>query len=135
MSVRRHRQAMLDLGLPEVTAQSEAQVQRAILGILRRDPRVAWVDRRNSGAVVTRQGYRMQLCAEGTGDIEGMLRKEPKYAVPGRFFSIEVKAQGGRVSNAQRARIALIRKTGHYAGVARSVADALAIIEGRELDG
>jgi len=129
------RQKALDLGddYPP-SAQSEADIQRAILAALRRHPAVAWVDRRNSGALVDRRGYRVQLCAEGTTDLEGMTRREPRHGTPGRFFGIEIKAPGAPVRNAQRARIAEIRGLGHLAGVARSVDDALRILGGEEVD-
>ena len=51
-----------------------------------------------------------------------------------RFLGIEVKTATGTVSNDQRDRIALIRKHGGLAGVARNVADAIKITEGAILD-
>lgn len=51
------------------------------------------------------------------------------FRVDGRIFFIEVKAPGGRVSKAQEHFLKTVRKYGALSGVARSVSDALKIIE------
>lgn len=48
----------------------------------------------------------------------------------GRFVAIEVKSRRGVVSEAQRRFLASVQEIGGLAGVARSVVDAIAIIEG-----
>lgn len=48
----------------------------------------------------------------------------------GRFVAIEVKTMTGVVSQAQRQFISIVRKNGGLAGVARSVQDAIDIING-----
>ncbi len=49
----------------------------------------------------------------------------------GRFLSIEVKTGRAQPSLAQRAWLTMVAQRGGLAGVARSVEDAVAIIEGR----
>lgn len=51
------------------------------------------------------------------------------FRTDGRIFFIEVKAPGGRVSNVQEHFLETVRKYGALSGVARSVSDALKIIE------
>ena len=58
----------------------------------------------------------------GFGDLFGL-------TFDGRFLRIEVKTAKGRVSKEQAALIAAVRRAGGRAGVARSVEEALAILE------
>ena len=85
---------------------TEAEVQRAIIGYLCGHPRVALVERHNSGAVHDAQkGYYIEfhhLYSRGfkgekmrKPDICGMLRD-------GRYYAIEVKRQGWRKPSDQR---------------------------------
>jgi hypothetical protein len=48
--------------------------------------------------------------------------------VDGRFFALEVKMPGGKVSDVQQYVMSRVRAAGGIVGVPRSVADALAII-------
>lgn len=67
--------------------------------------------------------FRYGLCP-GSSDLIGL-------GPGGRFVAIEVKRPGGgRVSQAQRLFLALIKKYGGLAGVARSVEEAEAIVDG-----
>jgi Holliday junction resolvase len=49
--------------------------------------------------------------------------------VAGMLVGLEVKTETGRLSKIQEREIGLIRKAGGVAGVVRSVAEALAIVE------
>ena len=77
--------------------------------------------RQDSGAYRAKDGrlIRYGLCP-GSSDLVGI-------AHDGVFLAVEVKAPAGRVSPAQTAFIAAVRRHGGRAGVARSVEDALAI--------
>lgn len=61
------------------------------------------------------------LCV-GSSDIIGI------HHGSGRFLAVEVKTQRGRVSKEQLAFIDAINKAGGIAGIARSPADALALL-------
>ena len=58
----------------------------------------------------------------GFGDLFGM-------TFDGRFLLIEVKTATGRATKEQLACIAAVRRAGGRAGIARSLEDALAILE------
>ena len=68
----------------------------------------------------------VRLAAPGVSDLIG-------WTEGGRFVAIEVKAPRGRLTDEQAAFIELVRRSGGLAGVARSVDDARAILEGRTL--
>ena len=55
----------------------------------------------------------------GSADLVGLIHKN------GRLFAIEVKTPTGRISDEQKAWIAVINARGGYAAVARSVDEAL----------
>ena len=63
------------------------------------------------------------LC-KGSSDIIG-------WTTDGRFLAIEVKTKNGRAFKDQIQFIESVRRSGGAAGVARSVEDALRILEGR----
>jgi len=78
---------------------------------------------------------RYGLC-KGSSDIIGIVRQEVYSDTPpygerfhGIFLAIEVKAERGRVSVEQQQFIDLVNRRGGVAGVARSEADAGALIE------
>ena len=79
---------------------------------------------RNSTGVAEIQGRKIRygLCV-GSPDIVGI-------APGGRFLGIEVKTKSGRVTKDQRMFIELVRWMGGFAGVARSVQDAVDIAHG-----
>ena len=66
----------------------------------------------------------VRLAAPGVSDLIG-------WASGGRFAAVEVKTPRGRLTDEQAAFIELVRRSGGLAGVARSVEEARAIIEGR----
>lgn len=95
---------------------SEADIQDAIrlaagdLGL------VLW--RNNTG--LARNGLRSIRygLAQGSSDLIGMLVPE------GRFCALEVKAPAGRLTGEQRLFLDLVRRSGGFAAVVRSVDDA-----------
>lgn len=96
----------------------EKTVKQKICEALRADPRVAFVWNEISG-----QYGDLRVGFNGKPDLVGMLKG-------GQFFAIETKREkGGIVSEAQEACLQYIREHGGRAGVARSVEEAIKIIE------
>ena len=96
--------------------------------LLRVNAGLAWqgtVIERTPQRLVLARPYAIRLAAPGVSDLIGWTH--------GRFVAVEVKGPRGRITDEQAAFIDLVRRSGGLAGVARSVADARAIIEGREL--
>jgi hypothetical protein len=102
----------------------ESAITPAILNFLRRDPRIAWASRFNTGAhVVKTQNANgsisrrfIRYAFPGCSDILGQ-------TVDGRFLAIEVKKQSGKLRTNQ---IAFIDRVNRFHGigiVARSVED------------
>ena len=115
----------------------ERDIQSAILlalshgptRLLRVNAGVAWqgtVIERTQHRLVLARPYAIRLAAPGVSDLLG-------WTEGGRFVAIEVKGPRGRVTAEQAAFLDLVRRSGGLAGVARSVADATAILEGHEL--
>ena len=75
---------------------------------------------RNNVGVDTMRGIRYGLSV-GSPDLVGIAW--------GRFVGLEVKTPTGRVSKEQTMWLDMVRRFGGVAGVARSVEDALAIVE------
>lgn len=63
--------------------KSESEIQKEILKYTKQHPKVAWIDRANSGKVKVKGGF-MQLHENGTPDLIG-------YSVEGVFIGIEIK--------------------------------------------
>ena len=113
---------------------SERDIQAAILLELSRGPTrllrvnagVAWQGRvlqHNRDLLVLENPRAIRLAAPGVSDLIG-------WTEGGRFVAVEVKGPRGRVTDEQAAFLELVRRSGGLAGVARSVDDARAIIEG-----
>ena len=100
-------------------ATAETNISNAIMVALSAAGHLVW--RNNTGILPGPNGrpVKFGLCP-GSSDIVGI-------CADGKFLGIEVKTPVGRVSPAQSAFIAAVRRHGGRAGVARSVADALAI--------
>ena len=116
---------------------SERDIQNQILialshgptRLLRINAGVAWqgtVIEHTQQRLVLARPYAIRLAAPGVSDLIG-------WTEGGRFVAVEVKGPRGRVTDEQGAFIELVRRSGGLAGVARSVADARGILEGREL--
>lgn len=100
---------------------SERENMRAIRRALKADPRVASVQRNQSGIVIGANGRRFTIGAVGKLDLT-------VYLKDGRYVEIEVKSDIGKLREAQARRIERIRASGGIAGVARTAAEALAIL-------
>ena len=100
-------------------ATAETNIMNAIMVALSAAGCLMW--RQNTGAMrdPSSRLVRYGLCT-GSSDLVGV-------AHDGVFLAVEVKTPTGRVSPAQTAFIAAVRRHGGRAGVARSVEDALAI--------
>lgn len=100
---------------PRKNARTESACLLEVLKALRGHPAVAWVERQNSGAF--KDGNRfVRFGWPGCADILGQLRD-------GRFLAVEVKAPGGRLSEAQAFFLDRVRAAGGVAFVASSAAD------------
>lgn len=98
----------------------ERDILKAVLHALRNDPRVAQVERQQSGVFV--EGNRhIRVGTRGALDIKGMLHG-------GKMFEIEVKRPGREPDPRQADRIAAIRANGGIAGYCWSVESALALL-------
>ena len=64
-------------------SKSEKVIQKEILAYAKKHPKIAWIDRANSGKVKVKGGF-MQLHENGTPDLIG-------YSVDGIFIGIEIK--------------------------------------------
>ena len=114
---------------------SERDIQAQILlalshgptRLLRVNAGVAWqghVLQHNRDLLVLENPRALRLAAPGVSDLIG-------WTEGGRFVAVEVKGPRGRVTDEQAAFLDLVRRSGGLAGVARSVADARAVLEGR----
>ena len=112
---------------------SERDIQAQILlalshgptRLLRINAGVAWqgtVIERTPQRLVLARPYAIRLAAPGVSDLIGWTQ--------GRFVALEVKGPRGRVTDEQAAFIDLVRRSGGLAGVARSVGEAKAILDG-----
>lgn len=98
----------------------ERDVLKAIIKALRADPRVAMVERNQSG--VFQEGNRfIRVGSRGKLDLTVLL-------ISGRYAEIEVKRPGRKPDPRQAERIAAIRSNGGIAGYATSVTEALEIL-------
>ena len=113
---------------------SERDIQTSILlalshgptRLLRINAGVAWqgtVIERTPQRLVLARPYAIKLAAPGVSDLIGWTQ--------GRFVAIEVKGGRRQPTDEQAAFIELVRRSGGLAGVARSIDDARAILEGR----
>ena len=101
----------------------EQGVLNAVLKVLRYHPQVSWAVRMNSGAFKDSRGQFVRFGFPGCPDILGQM-------VDGRFLAIEVKAAKGRLTDDQEFFLAKVRANGGVSGVARSIEEAMAIVEG-----
>lgn len=125
------RAAVLDaMGIPhsikpspprKKSVRREAPILAAITKMLRKHPLVATVERRQVGAFYSQERY-IRVGRRGDPDITGILKG-------GRAYAIEVKAEFGKVSEVQSARLLELAEAGAVTGVARSVEDARRIVE------
>lgn len=91
--------------------------------------------RNNVGALMDRDGRLVRYgLGTGTSDLIGPRMVTVTPDMVGRtlavFCAIEAKTQRGRVTPEQLSFIHMVRSFGGYAGIARSVEDARAIVDG-----
>lgn len=98
----------------------EKHVLAEVLDALRQDPRVALVDRRQSGVFQEGERY-IRVGTRGTLDISGML-------IGGIYFEVECKRPGQKPDARQANRIEAIRRNGGIAGYATSAEEAIALL-------
>ncbi len=113
-----HRQQPLPL---------EIDIQREIIAALKRHPKVSFVGRFNRGSAIRTdargRGYYTKFnSVPGFPDLHGMLKG-------GASWYIEVKRPGGVTTDEQADFLAGIRRDGGLAGIAKSVAEAMAILK------
>jgi hypothetical protein len=97
----------------------EKDIQKQILTLLRKHPKVAWVARFNSGTFMDGDRYITSNSQRGMSDILGMLKG-------GRLVAIECKSRTGKIQPHQQEFLDLISAGGGLAFVARSFEDVLA---------
>lgn len=98
----------------------ERHVLKAAIKALRADPRVAFVNRQQSG--LFQEGLRtIRVGAVGLLDINGMLKG-------GAYFELEAKRPGQKPDERQALRIAFVRQHGGISGFFTSAAEALALL-------
>lgn len=102
----------------------EADVQRAVLALLKQHPRVAWAERFNSRVLDvpdrnSKTGTRpMRMAFKGCADILGQLKD-------GRLVACECKSTTGDATDDQLAFLSLVNKFGGLAFIARHPDDVL----------
>lgn len=103
---------------PYTESQLVTQIRATVGG--HGGPAILW---RNSSGQFCANGRTVHygLCV-GSADLIGIRRSD------GRFIAIEVKTTSGRVSQEQHQFIELVRANGGLAGVARSVEEAMEIV-------
>jgi len=99
---------------------TEADIQRSIMLALSQAGCLIW--RNNSGILKNPAGIPIKfgIGNPGGSDLIGLYR--------GRFIAIEVKTPKGRATPEQIRFIEAVKKHGGIAGIARSVEDALSLI-------
>lgn len=97
----------------------EKDIQKQILMLLRKHPKIHWVARFNSGTFMDGDRYITSNSQRGMSDILGMLKG-------GRLMAIECKTRTGKIQPHQQEFLDLISAGGGLAFVARSVEDVLA---------
>jgi VRR-NUC domain len=128
LATRQAWQARLFGGGTELIARrqnrhAEQGVLNAVLKVLRLHPKVSWVVRMNSGAYKMPDGRFVRFGFPGCPDVLGQMRD-------GRLLAIEVKAAKGRLTDEQEFVLAKVRANNGVSGVARSIEDAVEIVEG-----
>lgn len=108
-------QTMPEPAKPRTNNRTEAAALLEVMKALRGHPAVAWVERQNNGAFKDGDRF-VRFGWPGCSDIIGQLRD-------GRFLAVEVKAPGGRLSEAQSLFIDRVRAAGGVAFVARGAVD------------
>ena len=96
----------------------EKDIQKHILILLKKHPKIHWVARFNSGTFISGDRYISSNTQDGMSDILGMLKG-------GRLIAIECKSRTGKVQQHQQDFLDLINAGGGLAFVARSVEEVI----------
>lgn len=96
----------------------EKEIQKQILIMLKKHPKIQWVARFNSGTFMDGDRFITSNSQRGMSDILGMLKG-------GRMFAIECKSRTGKIMPHQQEFLDLISAGGGIAFVARCVEDVL----------
>jgi hypothetical protein len=102
---------------------SEANLLKLVLELVQHHPKVKRAWRRTVGGGRLRSGSWVNFGQEGHSDIQGFMKD-------GRFMAIECKMPRERATNAQDKFLNDVLSSGGVAGIARSVEDAKAILDG-----
>jgi hypothetical protein len=100
---------------------SEAQILQAVRELMERHPKVAYCWRNSVGGA-TFHGKHYRLGEPGSSDLLG-------FTTAGKIIAIECKAPRGKLTKAQERFLGRVRSAGGISGVARSVDEALTILE------
>ena len=115
----------------------EADVQRAVLALLRQHPRVAWAHRFNSRMLdvpdrKSKTGFRpMRMAFKGCADILGQMKPRTGETA-GAFLAVECKSTTGDATDDQIAFLQLVNKFGGIGFIARHPDDVLRYIPLKE---
>lgn len=96
----------------------EKDIQKQILMLLKKHPKIHWVARFNSGTFINGDRYIKSNSQDGMSDILGMFKG-------GRLLAIECKSRTGIVKPHQQNFLDLINAGGGLGFVARSVEDVI----------
>ena len=99
----------------QIKDQTEIEIQRSIIKLLKRHPAIGWARRMNVGGTF-RNGRWIEFAFAGCSDIIGQLRT-------GEFFACEVKRPGQVASEMQASFITDVNQNRGLAMVASSVED------------
>jgi hypothetical protein len=106
---------------PRTNNRPEAAALLEVMKALRGHPMVAWVERQNNGAFKDGDRF-VRFGWPGCSDLIGQLKD-------GRFLAVEVKAPGGRLSDAQTIFLNRVTTAGGVAFMARNAADVSIFLE------
>lgn len=100
----------------------EGDIQALVLRALSRHPRVAWIERYNSGAVKAGGRYVRYNTNRGQSDLMGQLKT-------GELLAIEIKKPGERPTFEQQAFLDTVVKNGGCAGWVDKWEDAVKLVD------
>jgi hypothetical protein len=100
----------------------ETQVKNAVMELLEKHPRVAWIERMNVGTSF-KKGFFVRFGFKGCADAIGQMKD-------GRFLAVEFKAGKEQPTPEQHRFLVKVRENGGVAFVARSVDDAMFELSG-----
>ncbi|MFZ4539680.1 VRR-NUC domain-containing protein [Propionivibrio sp.] len=106
---------------PRKNRKPEAAALAEVLKVLKNHPKVAFVERQNTGVAKVGKSF-IKFGWRGCSDLIGMLKD-------GRWLAVEVKAPKGRVRPEQAAFLETVLKAGGVAFVARDCRDVARVLD------